>query len=107
MNSVCIELRATYDPDFKTIGDTSVCVISCAFTEAFVKGQQKSGFVTLKAWGRLAEICRDSIHKGDAFHCTCHLGFEQWEKDGAKHQKNILIADAIHLPRRGTAQARD
>ena len=30
MNSVCIELRATYDPDFKTIGDTSVCVISCA-----------------------------------------------------------------------------
>ena len=73
--------RLTADPEFKTVGDTSVANFTLATDTGY--GERKATlFTKCAAWGKQAELIRDSFKKGNRILITGEMQPNNWEKDG-------------------------
>lgn len=74
-------------------------------------GKDKSMFTDVTVWGGqsasfdLAETVVNAFQKGDRIQLTGRLGYDEWEKDGTKRSKHVVIAQDIVLPPRDAAPA--
>lgn len=52
--------------------------------------KKETAWVDLVAWGRLAESCAD-MPTGQGLTITGYLKTEEWEKDGQKRSRNVVV----------------
>ena len=102
-NRVVMVGRLTRDPEVKqTKSGRSVTDLSIAATEAYKNkdGEQaeRTCFIDVAAWGKLAETCGEYLKKGSPILVEGRLKLDRWEAaDGQKRSKHRLTADRIQF----------
>jgi len=75
------------DPELRyTPQATAVCNMSLGVTERF-KEKERTTWVELVAWGKLAEVCGEYLTKGKQVFISGSLQEQQWERDGVKQRR--------------------
>ena len=101
INNVTILGRLVRDPEvrFAATG-TAVASFSIATNRRYAdksgQWQVEVAFLPCAAFGRVAEQLAQK-HKGDAVLATGRLRTENWEKDGAKHSRLVLVTETLHF----------
>ncbi len=98
MNKVFLLGNLTRDPELRrTPSGTAVCDLGMATNRKFrtPDGQDKEEtcFVTVVVWGRQAETCSEYLKKGSPLLVEGRLQFEEWEKDGQRHNRLRVVAE--------------
>lgn len=101
MNSVNIIGNITADPEVRyTPGGKAVGEFSIALNERYKNGNgekvEKTHFVNITIWGKLAEVVAEHKKKGDRVAVAGRLNQDRWENDnGEKRQRLLVVADAV------------
>lgn len=108
LNKVMIIGRLTRDPESRaTPNGQNVCSFGVAtnrvWTDASGARQERPEFHNLVAWGKLAEICGQYLHKGSRGYFEGRLQTRDWEgQDGIKRYRTEVVLDnMIMLDSRG------
>lgn len=94
--------RLTADPELRfTPSGVAVCEFVIAVNPREYDRQAGTwrdldpSFVTVTAWKQLAENCADTLVRGVPVIVTGRWREERWEKDGKRHARWRLTADAV------------
>ncbi|MCR9132278.1 MAG: single-stranded DNA-binding protein [bacterium] len=84
LNKVMLIGRLGQDPEVRyTQSNTAVATLNMATSERYKDGngeiQEKTEWHRVVAWGRLAEICQQYLHKGSLIYIEGPLQTRQWE----------------------------
>lgn len=100
-NKAIIVGRLGKDPEAKTVNDMSVSNFSVATDESYKNKSgekvQKTEWINVVAWGRLAEICNQYLVKGSLVLIEGKLQTQKWDKDGVTHYKTEIVASAMKM----------
>jgi len=89
--------RLGKDPQSKAMpSGTEVCDFSIAVGW---KSKDKEGteWVNITAFGKLAEICGQWLHKGSQVMISGRMKTESWDKDGVTQYKTKIVADSMQM----------
>lgn len=107
LNKTIIQGNLTKDPDYREFpsGGGSVCTMRIASSRKFKNAagqmQDETTFIKVKAFGKLAQTCRQFLSKGYPVIFVGHLALDQWEKDGVQKQEIYINAESLEfLPSR-------
>jgi len=96
----------TRDPNLRfTPSNTAVCSFGLATNRSWTPAdggekQEKTEFHNVVAWGKLAEICGQILHKGDKAFVEGRLQTRDWKtSDGAERRITEIIIDDMMLLR--------
>ena len=101
MNVVMMRGNVGQDPEVReTRGGKLVANIRLAMSQKFVDGEgeerERTDWVTVVAWGGLAELVRDRVNSGTELFVRGELRARSWETDdGAK--RTVLEVNAAEL----------
>lgn len=109
LNQAMIIGNLTRDPNLRfTPSNTAVCSFGVATNRSWVnqdsnERQEKTEFHNIVAWGKLAEICGNLLHKGDKVFVQGRLQTRDWKTaDGIeKRITEIVIDDMVLLKSQG------
>ena len=98
MNHVALIGRLVADPELRyTQSQTAVCHIRLARNERHGE-KEKSLFVDVTAWGKLAETIAQHKKQGDQVAIAGRLDYQSWtDSDGRKRSKVAIIADSVEF----------
>ncbi len=91
------------DPEIRyTPAGTAVANLSLATDEVFKdrqgNRQTRTEWHRVAAYGRLAEIIRDYVHKGDQVYVEGRLHTSKWtDKDGVERYSTEVVAERLRL----------
>ncbi len=90
------EPEIKYLPDGKPVANFS---IACGQTWKDKQGekQEKTEWVRVVAFGKLAEIIGNYLHKGSQVHISGRMQTREWEKDGVKRYSTEVVADQMQM----------
>src|SRR2546423_10956966 len=93
MNSVNLIGRLTRDPDKRVIPNkgTDVPVMRLAIE----RPGEGADYVTVTAFGKLAQSCNGYLTKGRQVSVQGRLNHSEWVKDGQRHERLEVIANAV------------
>ena len=102
MNKAMIIGRVGGEPESKVIGDSQVCNFSIAtskkWTDREGNRQEKTEWHRIVAWGKLAEICIQYLHKGKQVYIEGELQTDSWETDaGEKRYATKIRASQMEM----------
>ncbi len=103
VNRVLLSGRLTRDPDERFAGDgTAITQLDIAFRRRYrTRGgapAEQTGYVTVMAYQRMAELCRQYLRKGSAVLVEGRLQMREWKTpQGAKRQRLEVRADWVHF----------
>ena len=102
VNKATLLGRIGKDPEIKsTGGGTLVANVSLATDDrrkdAQGNWQNETTWHNLVAFGKTAEIFRDYIRKGAKMYVEGKIQLQQWESNGQKHNKTVIIVDVISM----------
>ena len=67
------------------------------FDLAFSSGKDRTGWIKVTCFNRLAELSEQHLHKGSRIAVTGSLDQEKWESNGKQHSKHVLIANSLEF----------
>ena len=112
LNRAQIIGNLTRDPEMRfTPNGQGVCSFSvatnCRWRDKDGNNQEQTEFHDVVAWGKLAEIVTQILHKGNKVFIEGRLQTRQWEaQDGSKKQRTEIVAeDFVALTPKGEAMA--
>jgi single-strand DNA-binding protein len=102
LNKVILIGRLTRDPEFKTVGSTSLAnfSIACGRTwyDANKNKKEETHFFDCEVWGKLAEVLRDYAKKGQQLATEGRLVQQTWDTpDGKKASKVRVRVETFQL----------
>ncbi len=110
LNKAMVIGNLTRDPEVRTTTTgKSVASFAVATNEVWKDAsgtrQEKAEYHNVVAWGKLAEICQQYLHKGKKIYIEGRLQTSEWTgKDGVKRYKTEIVADnMIMLDNKGAA----
>ena len=110
LNRVMLIGNLTRDPESRyTPNQTLVCSFGLATNREWVNdaGERQSSveYHNLVVWSKLAEICKNLLHKGNKIYVEGRLQTRDWQtKDGqARRSTEIVVENMILLTRPGRA----
>jgi single-strand DNA-binding protein len=83
------------DPQVKENDKAIVATFSIATTERNAEGEEVAEWHRVVAFGKLAEICRDHLKKGQPVFVEGRLKKSVWEEEGARKHKTEVISDEV------------
>jgi len=90
------ELR--YTPTGSPVTNFDVIVVSHSYTTTEGERREKTEWFNVVAWGRLAEICKTHLAKGQQVYIEGRLQTRGWEDDnGKKHYRTEIVAQEMKL----------
>ena len=106
MNKVFLMGRLTRDPDVRyTTTGKVVCQFTLAVDRPFTNqdGQREADFINIVVWGKIAELCGNSLAKGHRALVDGRLQLRSYDaKDGGKRYVTEVIANSVYfLERKG------
>jgi single-strand DNA-binding protein len=110
-NKVILMGNLTRDPEVRyTPSGSAVTDLDMAINRRFKKSDGQSGEETcyvnrITVWGRQAENCGQYLKRGSSVLIEGRLRYEQWEKDGQKHNRLGVVAERVQFlgsPAKGT-----
>ncbi len=109
VNKVFLLGRLGGEPESRQAGSTTVSNFTVATSEKFKnqqgEWQEKTEWHRVVAWGRLAEICKEYLHKGSQVYIEGKLQTRSWEKEGVKqYTTEIVITDMNMLDSKPSGQ---
>lgn len=97
VNHLIMQGRFVADPELReTNGGTKVCNFRIAWSEKRNERETKC-FLECKSFGTQAEFISNRFSKGNEVNIEGKLTTEEWEKDGQKRSKNVLLLEKIHF----------
>lgn len=104
LNKVMLIGNLTRDPNLRyTANNTAVCSFGLATNRTWVPSdggekQEKVEFHNAVAWGKLAEICGQLLHKGDKAYVDGRLQTRDWKgEDGNERRTTEVIIENMIL----------
>lgn len=106
MNKAIISGRLTREPDVRyTTTGKVVCQFTLAVDRPFTNqdGQREADFINIVVWGKIAELCGNSLAKGHRALVEGRLQIRSYDgKDGAKRYVTEVVANSVEfLERKG------
>ncbi len=107
MNRIILLGRLVRDPEVRvTPTEKTVCTFTLAVDRPFTakNGQREADFINIVTWNKTAELCGNSLTKGQRVLIEGRLQIRSYDgKDGNKHYVTEVIADrAEFIERKGT-----
>jgi single-strand DNA-binding protein len=97
VNHLCLQGLLVADPELKdTNNGTKVVNFRVAWSEKFKERENKL-FLECKAFSGLAEHIAKYFVKGQEIAVEGKLNTEEWEKDGQKRSKIVLMVSDTHF----------
>lgn len=112
VNKVIVLGRLGKDPELKyTPAGQPVCSFSIACSESWTdksgQKQEKTEWINVVVWGKLAELCNQYLAKGRQAFIEGKLSTRSWDdKDGKKCYKTEVVAETVQFLG-GNAQGKD
>ena len=110
MNKVILMGRLTKDPDVKyTQTGKVVCQFTLAVDRPFTnqEGQREADFIPVVIWGKIAELCGNSLTKGQRALVEGRLQIRSYDaKDGSKRWVTEIIANSVEFVERKAETAK-
>ena len=102
LNKVMIIGNLGRDPEVRQAGDSPVANFSVAVTEKFRdrsgQQQERTEWVNVVCWRRLAEIARDYLRKGSPVYVEGKLQTRKWQdRDGKDRYTTEVVADNFQM----------
>ena len=95
VNKVFLLGRLGGEPESRQAGSTTVSNFTVATSEKFKnqqgEWQERTEWHRVVAWGRLAEICKEYLHKGSLVYIEGRLQTRSWEKEGVKQYTTEIV----------------
>ena len=100
------------DPEMRSTGGGTLVArfsIACSDRRKDAQGnwQDQTEWINATAFGRTAEIVRDYVTKGSKVYVEGKLQTQQWEKDGQKHYKTVVLVNELVLLSGGKESRQD
>ena len=99
MNKIVVLGRLTKNPEVRyTPSQKVVCSFTLAVDRPFLnqQGQRDTDFIPVVVWGKIAEICGNSLAKGHRLLVEGRLQIRNFDaKDGTKHWVTEIISERI------------
>ncbi|HEX7339658.1 MAG TPA: single-stranded DNA-binding protein [Rhodanobacteraceae bacterium] len=113
VNKVIIVGNLGADPDIRYTGSgAAICTLSVATTEAWMdkqsgQKQERTEWHRVKVFGKLAEICKEYLHKGSQVYVEGSLRTSKYQgKDGSdRYSTDIVARDMQMLGGKGGGEA--
>jgi single-strand DNA-binding protein len=104
LNKVMLIGNLTRDPNLRfTPNGTAVCSFGLATNRSWTSSdsgekQERVDFHNVVAWGKLAEICGQLLHKGDKIYVEGRIQTRDWKtEDGAERRITEIVIDNMML----------
>jgi single-strand DNA-binding protein len=112
INNVVMSGRLTRDPEVRyTAKGKALCNFQIAqnkrWKDAAGEEKEKVGFFPCAAFGKIAELMQNHLHKGDEAVYEGELEYHAWEKDGVRREIVRLSVQKIHFVGRRKAQGEE
>ena len=89
------------EPEVRDAGSTRVANFSLATTDRRYKdkdGKPRTEWHNVTAWGKLAEIIEQYVHKGDSLYIEGRIQTRKWQgKDGGDRYTTEIVADQMDM----------
>lgn len=98
MNNVCLMGRLVADPSVKYTPNGNIyTMFTLAVSRAYKNkdGEKDADFISVKVWGKIAEIIGNNVHKGHRLAVGGRLETRSYEKDGVKKYVTEVVAEKI------------
>lgn len=89
------ELR--YLPDGKAVASLSIACGSSWKDKNSGEKQEKTEWIRISAFGKLAEIIGEYLKKGSQVYIAGRMQTREWEKDGVKRYTTEVVADQMQM----------
>ena len=104
MNKIILFGRLTRDPEVRvTPSDKTVCTFTLAVDRQFANqsGEREADFINIVVWGKAAELCGNSLAKGQRLLVEGRLQIRNYvAKDGNKRYVTEVIANSVEFVER-------
>lgn len=102
VNRLMLSGRLTRDPEHRYASDgTPVTSFDIAFHRRYRgrdgKPAEQTGFVVVMTYARLAEVCAQYLHRGNAVLVEGRLQMREWPGKGGTKQRLEVRADLVHF----------
>lgn len=101
MNKIVLLGRLTKDVEVKyTPSQKVVCSFTLAVDRPFLnqEGQREADFIPVVVWGKVAELCGNSLAKGHRILVEGRLQIRSYDgKDGNRHWVTEVIANSVEF----------
>ncbi|MEI8187099.1 MAG: single-stranded DNA-binding protein [Chlorobiaceae bacterium] len=101
VNKVILLGRLGGEPESRQAGSTTVSNFTVATSEKFKnqqgEWQERTEWHRVVAWGRLAEICKEYLHKGSQVYIEGRLQTRSWEKEGVKQYTTEIVITEMQM----------
>ena len=102
MNKVILYARLCADPELRYTPEGTACLKLRVANNRRCKdakgaAREETTFADVTFWARTAEIVGQYCRKGSSLLIEARLKTEEWEKDGKKHSKLVLVAENVTL----------
>ena len=109
MNRIILMGRLVRDPEVRvTPSEKTVCSFTLAVDRPFANkdGQREADFINIVVWGKTAELCGNSLSKGQRLLTEGRLQIRNYvAKDGNKRYVTEVIADRVEFIERKNSGA--
>lgn len=101
LNKVMVIGNLGAEPEMRyTANGTAVTTFSVAVNESWTDGagekRERTEWVSVVTWNKLAEICADHLAKGRQAYVEGRLQTRSWDgNDGVKHYRTEVVADRV------------
>jgi single-strand DNA-binding protein len=85
-----------YTPSGRAVGDLRMA-INRRFKSADGENREETCFVGVTVWDRQAETCAQYLTKGSPVLVEGRLKYDEWEKDGQKHNRLGVVAERVQF----------
>lgn len=110
MNKVILMGRLTRDPEVRyTQTGKVVCQFTLAVDRPFAnqEGQREADFIAIVVWGKIAELCGNSLTKGQRALVDGRLQIRSYDaKDSTKRWVTEIIANSVEFIERRSDTAK-
>jgi single-strand DNA-binding protein len=101
VNKVTILGNVGQDPEYKALQNGGVVSLSVATTESWTgkdgTRQEKTEWHRCTAFGKLADIIRDYVHKGSKVYLEGKLQTRSWDQDGQKRYATEIVLSELQM----------
>ena len=101
MNKIILLGRLVKDPEvLVTPTDRTVCTFTLAVDRPFTEknGQREADFINIVTWNKTAELCGNSLTKGQRLLVEGRLQIRSYDgKDGNRHYMTEVVADRVEF----------